>query len=138
MTPETAVPVKETKRNALGDGMACTRHDWPHGHPRIDMIDLADRLIIKTELPDVKLDDIDLRVEDRDLVISGARRGGDQVQDDDRSRMKPASGSFLRRIPMPFDVAVDDVHAKFDNSLLRVEIRKPARAKPKGEKINVR
>ena len=94
------------------------------------MIDLDDRLIITTELPDVMRDDIDLRLEDRDLVISGARHDEDEVKDDDPSRKNPVLGSFLRRIPMPFVVTTSDVHANFDDSVLRVEVRKPAAAKP--------
>lgn len=104
------------------------------GHHRIDRFEFDDRLIIKTHLPGVERDDIDLRLEGRDLVIYGARHDEDEVKDDDRPRMEP--GSILRRIPMPFCVTADDIQANFGDSVLRVEVRKTAGTHPKGEKIN--
>jgi HSP20 family protein len=133
MTPETAVPIKETPPRTLKRSSNAIP-----GHPRIEMFDFGDRLIIKTELSGVERDDIDLRLEGRDLVIYGVRHDEDEVKGDDRSRMEPALGSILHRIPMPFCVAPGDVQASFNDSVLRVEVRKRAGTQPKGDKINVR
>ena len=90
------------------------------------MVDLDDRLSIQTELPGVKRDDIELRLEGRDLVIYGGRHEKDEVKDDDRSRTELTLGSILRRIPMPFCVTADDIQTNFGDSVLRVEVRKTA------------
>lgn len=148
MTPATAVPVREEKRTRalppvdrsddLPGGMARTRHEWPHGHPRIDRVDLDHRLSIRTELPGVERDDIELRLEGRDLVIYCGRHDKDEVTDEDRSRTSLTLGPILRRIPMPYCVAAGDVQANFNEGVLRVELRRPAGGPSNGVKINVR
>jgi HSP20 family molecular chaperone IbpA len=97
--------------------LARTRHDGRHGHLKIDMFDLDDRLIMTTELPGVERGDIDLRLEDRDLVVYEVRHAVDEVTEE----------SILRRIPMPFCVTAGDVQATFNHGALRVEVRSPGR-----------
>jgi HSP20 family protein len=123
MTPETAVPIKESISTPLRRSSDAT-----HAHHRIDLFDFDDRLVIKTEIPDVELEDIDLRLEGRDLVVYAARH----------DRTEPAPGTILRRIPLPFCMAAGDVQATFDNNVLRVEVRRPGGRPPHSQKINVR
>jgi len=144
MTPETAVLVREEKRKSplppvdRCDDFSRIGHEWPHGHPRIDVVDLDDRLSIKTDLPGVERDEIELRLEGRDLLIYGGRHDKDEAKEEDRSRTELTSGSILRRIPMPFCVAVGDVRASFNEGVLRVDVRRPAGGPSNGEKIHVR
>ena len=123
MTRETAVPVTEAIPKPVGRSS-----DAVHAHHRIDMFDFDDRLVIKTELPGIERDDIDLRLEGRDLVLYEARH----------DRMEAAPGSILRRIPLPFCMTGGDIQATFDNNVLRVDVRRPGGRPPHSEKISVR
>ena len=40
--------------------------------PAVDIIETEDALTVKADLPDVKIEDIDIRVENQTLTIQGA------------------------------------------------------------------
>ena len=109
--------------------------DWS---PCVDVFDRGDRLVVKIDLPAMKRDEIDLRLDDGDLVLCGERRENQEVKEEDYHRMERATGEFCRRIRLPFDVEAKDVQAKFDEGVLEIEIPKPAETKPAGEKIKIR
>jgi HSP20 family protein len=106
--------------------------------PSIDMFDRGDRLVIKADLPGMKRDDIELRVDGRGLMISGERQREEEVKEKDYYRMERSFGSFSRHIRLPFEVKASDVQAKLEDSVLEVEIHKPAEVKPAGETIKIR
>jgi HSP20 family protein len=124
--------VIEVPINEATPGPPECRSDAAAWHTRTEMFDFDDKMIIKTALADVERDDIDLRLEDRDLVIYRARHHAG-----DAGAERPL-GAMLRRIPMPFLVPARDIRATFDNGVLRMEVRRPAGGRPRSEKIAVR
>lgn len=112
---------------------------WPmRGFPHVDIFERGNRLVVKADLPAMKRDEFELRLDDGDLVISGERHEKDEVKEEDYYRVERASGEFCRRICLPFAVEAKDVNARFEDGVLEIEIPKPAETKPIGEKIRIR
>jgi HSP20 family protein len=109
--------------------------DWS---PSADTFDHGDRLVVKIDLPAMRRDEIDLRLDGGDLVLCGERREKQEVKEGDDYRMEPATGELFRRIRLPFDVEAKDVQATFNEGVLEVEVPKPAETKPAGERIKIR
>ncbi len=106
---------------------------------RSDVYVKDNTLIIETELPGARKDDVQVRVQDKHLVITGEVRRSEEVRQEDYLRMGRRCGRFRRTFPLPEQVAEpNEVKAKFQDGILRVEI--PLKKSPKegeGVQINI-
>ncbi len=82
---------------------------------------------IVVDLAGVRADEIDLRVEDGVMILSGQREAPGMP---DRSRekcvhlMEIDHGPFCRRVRLPADVNVDSIEASYRSGFLRIRIPK--------------
>ena len=100
-------------------------------HPVVDMYDEDDRIVIKAELPGMEKKDIAVDVKDRVLTISGERNYDNEVKEEKYYRRERAYGKFQRAFSLPADVDSDKIKADFKDGLLKVEVPKPEKQKPK-------
>jgi HSP20 family protein len=112
--------------------------DVTHFSPSVDVFERGKNIVVKTDLPGMKREDIEVRLEDGNLVISGERNEKEEVDEENYYRMERSFGSFCRRVQLPAGVKADDVHARFDEGVLEVEIPKPIETKPAGDRIKIR
>ena len=103
--------------------------------PTADVIEHDDEFVITAELPGVKDEDLDVRVEHGMLVVAGERRLEDEVSDERFHRIERSYGGFERRFPLPQGTREEDIHASIAYGVLRVRIPKPAAPEPR--KISV-
>lgn len=90
------------------------------GMPRLDVHEAGENLEITAELPGVKQEDVDLRLEGDMLTISGEKR---QEHEDKKAHFVERSyGSFSRSVQLPFQPNPDQVQADFDNGVLRIRL----------------
>lgn len=102
------------------------------GHTDIYLKDKT--LVIETELPGARKEDIQVRVEDNRLVITGEIRRYEGVRDENYIRMGRRYGAFRRVFPLPEEVEDKRaIRAKFENGVLRVEI--PLKRVPETEGV---
>jgi HSP20 family protein len=100
-------------------------------YPAVDMFDNDDKIIIKAELPGMKKDDFSVDVKDRVLTLSGERNYDNEVKEENYYRRERTYGMFKRAFHLPADVDADNIKAEFKDGVLRVEIPKPEKQKPK-------
>jgi HSP20 family protein len=88
---------------------------------RTDVYEKDKELVFETELPGVRKDDVQVRVEDDQLVISGEVKRKEEVERDQYFRIGRRYGRFQRSFPLPADL-VDKakVAARFEDGILRV------------------
>jgi HSP20 family protein len=99
-------------------------------HPVVDMYDEDDRVVIKAELPGVDKKDIAVDVKDRVLTLSGERTYDNEVKEEKYYRRERAYGK------LPADVDSDKINADFKDGLLKIEVPKPEKQKPKNITIH--
>jgi HSP20 family protein len=90
---------------------------------RTDVYVRDKNLIIETELPGARKEDVQVRVEDDHLVITGEVKRTEEVREESYVRMGRQYGAFRRTFPLP--EGVEDkkgIKAKFQNGVLRVEV----------------
>ena len=97
---------------------------------RTDIYEKDGKLVYETELPGVKKEDIDIRVEDGRLVITGEIKRTEEVAEENYYRMGRRYGRFQRVFPLPEEI--DDpkkIQAKFEDGILKVivPLKKPLR-----------
>src|SRR5215472_14418190 len=62
--------------------------------PPVDIYETAQELVVKADLPDVKPEDLDIRVENHILTIRGERKFEKKVNEDNYLRVERSYGSF--------------------------------------------
>jgi len=105
--------------------------------PRMDVYEQNGNVVIKTDLPGMKADDVEVTIEDGDLIIKGERNAEKEVKDADYYRMEWSYGSFYRRQPLPEGITPDKIQATFADGVLEVTIPKPVEKKAEAQKIAV-
>jgi len=95
--------------------------DLANSFGRTDVYEKNKELVFETELPGVRKDDVQVRVEDDQLVISGEVKQKEDVERDQYFRIGRRYGQFQRSFPLPADL-VDKakVVARFEDGILRV------------------
>jgi HSP20 family protein len=99
--------------------------------PVVDMYDEDDRIVIKAELPGMEKKDISVDVKDQVLTLSGERNYDHEVKEENYYRRERAYGKFQRAFRLPADVNSDKIKADFKDGLLKIEVPKPEKQKPK-------
>ena len=83
------------------------------------------------ELPGVKLDDLEITLEDGLLTIQGERHFANDSSEEQFHRVERSSGAFRRAITLPAHVMADAVEASIEDGVLRILVPKAEEAKPK-------
>jgi len=96
--------------------------------PAIDVIQKDEDLVVRAELPGVKLEDLDMTVHQGVLTISGKREDQSEEKRGGYLVRERRSGSFRRSLQLPEGVDEDSVRARFENGVLEVTIKGAAAA----------
>ena len=88
---------------------------------RTDVYEKDQSLVFETELPGVKKDEIAIKVEDDQLVISGEVKRNEEIDRESYFRVGRRYGRFQRSFPLPADlIQRDDIKATFEDGILKV------------------
>jgi HSP20 family protein len=124
-------------RGAAGRG---GEDDWALGGtwaPPVDIYEQDGNLVLKAELPGIDPKDVDVRVENNVLTLTGERRFENEVKREQYHRVERAYGRFSRSFTLPNVVDTANIKAEFKEGLLRVVMPKREEAKPKQISISV-
>ncbi len=98
--------------------------------PAIDVFKQGDNFIVKTELPGVKQEDIDVSIVEGSLVIKGAKKADPVVKNEDYERNEIEYGPFYRTIGLPSSVDTAKIAAAVKDGVLTITLNCVAAAKP--------
>jgi len=105
--------------------------------PAVDIYETEHNLVVKADLPDIKPEDLDIRVENNILTIRGERKFEKKVDDNNYLRVERAYGSFSRSFSLANTVNTEAIQADYQNGVLTLSIPKREEAKPKQIKVRV-
>jgi len=111
-----------------------TRHD---GHavcfqPATDIVETADAVLLKLDMPGVAKENVDLTVDKDMLTIvgkAGPEQGGDAVY------RETNVGDYQRQFSLSTDLDPGNITATMNHGVLTVQIGKAERAKPRKIRI---
>ena len=112
-----------------------TNRPWA---PAVDIYETENELVLKADLPDVDLKDIDVRVENQTLTISGERNFEKKDTTKGYHRIERNYGSFVRSFSVPNSFDTENIGAEFKNGVLSVTLPKKEAAKPRQVKVEVK
>ncbi len=105
---------------------------------RTDVYERDQSLVFETELPGVKKDEIAIKVEEDQLVISGEVKRNEEIDRENYFRIGRQYGRFQRCFPLPADlIRKDGIKAKFEDGILRVTAPMRASIKEQEKPIEI-
>ena len=90
--------------------------------PPVDIMETENELTVKADLPDVRLTDIDVRVENQTLSIKGERRFEENSTGKGYHRIERSYGRFTRSFAVPNSVDTEKVSADYKDGVLTVSL----------------
>lgn len=99
--------------------------------PAVDVWRDGDDLRLRALLPGVQAEQLEIAVEGDALTIRGTRAASDAGADDRWIRKERASGAFVRRFQLPFEIQVDGVEAKLAHGVLEMRLPRAEAEKPR-------
>ncbi len=106
--------------------------------PAVDIYETENELVLKADLPDVSQKDIDVRVENQTLTITGQRKFEQDQDSKGFHRIERSYGSFMRSFAVPNTFDTDHISAQYQNGVLTVTLPKKEAAKPRQIKVEVK
>jgi len=105
--------------------------------PAVDIFENEHELVVKADLPDVKPEELDIRVENNILTIRGERKFEKKVDEKNYLRVERSYGSFARSFSLANTVNSEAIKADYKDGVLTLTIPKREEAKPKQIKVSV-
>ena len=105
--------------------------------PSADISETEKEYVIRTELPAVKKEDVQVTYEDGMITIKGERKQLKEDKNEKYHRVESFYGSFERRFSLPENVNADTIRCESKDGILTVYIPKSEIPKPKAKQIAV-
>jgi HSP20 family protein len=99
--------------------------------PAVDIFETGNELVLKADLPDVDAKNVDVRVENLTLTISGERKFEKSGDEKGFHRIERSYGNFTRSFAVPNTFDTENIAATFKNGVLTVKLPKKEAAKPR-------
>lgn len=105
--------------------------------PPLDVYQDKDNVFVKTELPGLKKEEIEISLHEGVLSIGGERKREEESQKGEVFRSERFFGRFQRSVTLPATVDSTKVTAAYKDGVLTVTLPKAEEAKPKQIQVNV-
>lgn len=99
--------------------------------PAVDVYENAQNLVLTFEVPGIKPEELDVKIDGRTLTVKGERRFSTEVKEENYRRVERRYGSFSRSFTLPVTVNTDEVQATTEHGVLTLSLAKKAEASPK-------
>ncbi|HEU4685261.1 MAG TPA: Hsp20/alpha crystallin family protein [Nitrospira sp.] len=104
--------------------------------PLVDITEDDKEYVVKAEVPEIKKEDIKIKVHEDVLTISGERKSEKEEKGKKYHRVERAYGSFLRSFTLPEDADGSKISAEYKDGILTIHL--PKSEKPKAKTIEVK
>jgi HSP20 family protein len=105
--------------------------------PSADIVESDKEYTIKVDLPEVKKEDIEVKVENGVLTLSGERRVEKSTDDEKQHRRETFYGRFSRSFSLPEDVDANGISADCKDGVLKVHLLKAEAKRPRSIEVKV-
>ena len=106
--------------------------------PAIDMYQTKNDVVVKSALPGIKPDEVDITIDGNTLIIKGETKADEEVKEEDYIYREHRHGSFRRMLTIPDGLDTDKAESTFDDGVLTVTVPKLEKSKPKQIKVKAR
>lgn len=105
--------------------------------PAVDIYEDPQKVVLKLEIPGIDQKDLNVRVENHTLTVTGERKLDAEEKEENFHRIERRYGSFYRAFTLPTTVDVENVAASYNAGVLKLELQKKPEAQPKQIEVKV-
>ncbi len=109
--------------------------DWM---PAVDIREEKEAFLFDVEVPGMKKEDLNVRIENHILSIQGERKSEVEKKEGSYYRVERSYGSFARSFTLPETADTEKINAEYKNGILQLKIAKKETAKPKQIQVQVK
>ncbi len=106
--------------------------------PSVDIEEKEKEFRIIAELPGLNKEEIKINIKDNLLSISGEKKKGKKIEDENYHRTERIFGSFQRTFRLPEYADQDNIAAKYEDGILNVSIPKLKESISKNVEIKIK
>jgi len=104
----------------------------------VDMYETDDDVVVKTALPGIDPDDVNVSITGNTLTIKGETKVQEEVEEENYVYRERRFGAYSRSLTLPAAVETDGAEAEYENGVLTLRIPKVEEAKPKAIEVKVK
>jgi HSP20 family protein len=108
--------------------------DWS---PAIEAFQRGSEFVIRTDVPGMSRQDLQVEVGDDSVTIRGERREDRKEERDGVFWTERSYGSFARVVPLPPGAIADSAKASFNNGVLEVVMQAPSAETRRGRRLDI-
>jgi HSP20 family protein len=105
---------------------------------RMDVRETKDAFEVQVDVPGMRVEDIDVRLNDNVLTIKGERKEETEEKREGYHCAERSYGSFQRRFSLPVEVNEDKIEASVKHGVLTLRLPKSEKAKAHEKKIAIK
>ena len=105
--------------------------------PPVDVYEDEHQLVLKLEVPGIKQEDLDVRMENQMLTVKGERKFESDQKEENFHRIERRYGSFTRSFTLPQTVDTATPKASYEQGVLTISLPKKEAVKPKQVKVEI-
>jgi HSP20 family protein len=103
--------------------------------PALDVYQTPNEVVVKTALPGLKSEDIDIDITGDTLTIKGETKAEQEIKKEDYLYQERRYGGFSRSVVLPGGLQPDKAEPTLEEGILTLSIPKAEEAKPKAIKV---
>ncbi len=120
--------------NLYSEDLLGLRKMWA---PAVNIKNNDNSFDIEVAAPGLTKDDFEVKVDNGMLCISAEKEVSTEESDEHYTRREFNFSSFERKFTLPENVDVQNIAAKYDNGVLKLNLKKVVEDKPKAKKIAI-
>lgn len=108
------------------------------GNLAVDMYQTDEAVVVKTAIPGVDPEDVEISITGDTLNIKGETRVEEEVEEEDYVCRERRYGAFSRSLTVPVAIEADGAHAEFEDGVLTLTLPKAEEVKPKAIEVKAK
>jgi HSP20 family protein len=111
---------------------------WAEGALSVDVYETDENVVVKTAVPGVKVEDIDVSVTGDTLTIKAETKEEEEIKRENYLRRERRFGSMCRSVTLPGGLEMDKADADYSDGILTLTFPKTEEVKPKSIKVTTK
>jgi len=104
----------------------------------VDIYETDQDVVVKTSMPGVKAEDLDITITGDTLTVKGETKTEEKVEKANYIRQERRYGAFCRSLTLPTTIVAEKAKAEFENGVLTLTLPKAEEVKPKTIKVKAK
>jgi HSP20 family protein len=106
--------------------------------PQVNLYETDNEVVAEVSVPGMDPKKVNVEIENNVLHLRGEEQQVNEDKGKDYYRKEIRSGMFARSIALPAEVDADKVRATYEKGILKIEMPKSERAKPKKVTVDIK